>query len=729
MAKKSVKQKKASIDDLYAEGPNQVKTSETDEDVAAVINLARERATDGSTYWKDNWDNAEADLKFLGGDQWPSKIMNERDEDGRPCLVNNVLPTFTDRVLGEQRKNKTQIKINATQSYLVPKKTVVAQDPEGNPLPQDPNTEQEFETLKIPNMTGKKQYELAEVLQGIIKNIEYNCDAEDAYDLAYQASVQSGFGYLRVRTDYMNEEFEQDVIIECLENQFSVTMDPMWKKPDTSDKNWTLIDELMEKSTFENEYPDAVAQPLATGNDNSLNNWFTEKTVRVSEYYTRVPKVKTKCLLTDGRAMWKEDLEPILDELLEKGVYIQRERQVKTYEVFWRKITGLEVLEGPIKLDCTIIPVVPIFGKKLRIKEKTTYISLIRHSKDAMRMSNYWDSAATETVALAPKAPFVGTAEQIEGYEKQWENANSKNQGILTYNASAPGDRGPMRSQPAAIPAAELTLGQNATDKIKATLGMFDASLGAQGNETSGKAINARINQADAGSYTFSDNFYKGLRMVGRICVELIPKTYDTERVMRIKFQDETEDFVKINEQILDEETQEYVTVYDLGLGKYDVTVSSGPAYATQRMEAADTMLAFIKAAPETGPIIMDLVAQNMDWEGSDVVAERLKKIVDPKILSAAEREQMQEDQPAPPPPTPQEQAVMELEGKKVAAEGLQAEADIKKAEADIAQANLESAEAQSQLAVLDKMAKGGDEMAQFIREIVTEAMAQITTQ
>ncbi|ABV74300.1 hypothetical protein BA3_0015 [Thalassomonas phage BA3] len=699
------KQKKSRVEQLYAKKAK-VYAKNNDDD-RALLATARERARDGATYWKDNWEAAEDDLKFLGGEQWPSQVRTERELEQRPCLVNNVLPTFVDQVLGDQRQNRPAIKVSSTEVTRVP-------DAESG----------EDTTLKISNVAGKNDYELAEVFTGLIKNIEYNCDAETEYDIAFQGAVESGMGYLRVRSDYLaDDSFEQDLIIEAIQNQFSVTIDPDAKKRDRSDMNWCLIDDTMSKEKFKALYPDATAEPVYEDSVADYDTWFTEKSVRVSEYFTREPVIREIALLSDGRSFWLDALEDIVDELLEAGISIVRTRKVKTFKTYWRKITGANVLEGPVEIPSTTIPVIPVWGKSLIIKKKEIFRSIIRHSKDAQRMANYWDSAATETVALAPKAPFIGSEGNVEGREDEWEQANTKNFSLLTYIPQYQGDPGPRRQPPAAVPAAELTLGQNSVEKIKSTMGMYDASLGAMGNETSGRAIIARQRQGDRGSFAFIDNLTKSIRRVGKILVEMIPHIYDTERVVRLKFPDETEDFVKLNEQIFDEESGEWVTIHDLNVQKYDVVVTTGPAFATQRIEAAEAMIQFAQAVPSAAAVMADLIAQNMDWPGADVIAERLKKIVPPNVLSKDEREAIEEDMPEQTEPTPEQQVEMA----KSQADMAQAEADTAQAQADMLKAQLETEEAQKQLAMIEDMAQGGDVVYQQVRELVAQALAEIT--
>lgn len=683
----------------------------------AVVKRARDFSTDGSTYWQDNWDQAESDLRFYeGSGQWDEKVKAEREQEGRPCLTNNVLPTFIDQVLGDLRQNKPAIKVSTRRYYKIPTQSG------------------DHEELKISNVEGKNSYTLAEAMQGIVKHIEISSDAETAYDLAGQSAVESGMGFLRVRSDWDGEDFEQSLVIENIENQFSVVLDPNAKKRNFKDMNRCLINDSMLKEEFERLYPDAKVEPLDSSSPDSLQ-WFQEKTVRVSEYFEREEVIKEKALLSDGRSVYIDDIKDVVDELEEQGITVVRTRKVKTYKVMWYKLTGCDVLAKE-ELPFTTIPVVPVWGKSITIKDKRIFRGMIRYSKDAQRMANYWDSAATEAVALAPKAPFVGATGHFEGHP-EWETANTENHSKLEFEPQYPGDPGPRREQPAAIPAAEITLGQNSVDKIKSTLGLFDASLGAAGPEISGRAILARQRQGDRGTFTYTDNISKAVARVGELCVEAAPKVIDTERIQRIVFEDGTEDYIKLNEQIFDDESGKWVTINDLNVAEYDVTVTTGPAFATQRIEAAEAMIQFAQAVPAAAAVMADLIARNMDWPGADVISERLRKIVPPNVLTQKEREEMAEDIPEQNnEPTPEQQLAMkELEVKQmeIEADSQQAQADIAKAQADVEkaradtiQAQLKSVEAQTQLQAIESGANNGSIDYQQVREIVADAIAEL---
>ncbi len=678
---------------LPGNDPIQTREGNSKEDRLKEI---RERAAAAVTHWQHNFDSAQEDIEFLYGRQWPEAVRKEREDEGRPCITLNKLPGFVDQVLGDQRQNRPAISVHPV---------------EANAAAGD----------NMPNVAGNSDYSLAEVYEALIRNIEYTSGAEAHYDNAFQHAVEGGFGWLRVLTKYSTDDaFDLDLAIKSIHNRFAVLMDPEATEADYCDANWCFISERMGKKEFQKRYPGKAVGDLGDADRGEYTWWSNEEGVRVSEYFYRDPVTRTLLLLSDGRVVWQDEVKPVLDELADMGITVTRERKVKTYKVKWMKVTAYDILEGPIDWPGSTIPVVPVLGKESVLGDKTYYRGLIRYGKDAQRMHNYWMTAATERVALAPKAPWVAPAEAIEGYEAEWANANRKNQSVLRYNA-IPGVDRPHRDQPASMPAAELQLAMSASDEMKATIGLYDASMGAAGNETSGKAILARQRQGDRGTFAYIDNLSRSIRRVGQILIELIPKVYDGDRVLRLRFEDGEGDWVQINQMVMDEETQKPVLVNDIAAGKFDVTVKAGPSYQTQRLEAADSLMQFVQAVPAAGGVILDLIAKNMDWPGSQEIAKRLRKMLPPGMLDADEAEQAGIE---PPAPTPEQEAAM-LQAQ---VDMEQAKADGEKAKADLAMAQAKSAEAQLKMAEIEQaaLAAGPDSMEEKVRNLVAEALAEL---
>jgi len=175
------------------------------------------------------------------------------------------------------------------------------------------------------------------------------------------------------------------------------------------------------------------------------------------------------------------------------------------------------------------------------------------------------------------------------------------------------------------------------SDDIKATTGIYDASLGARSNEQSGRAILARQREGDVATFHFQDNLSRAIRHCGRILLDLIPRIYDTPRVLRIVGLDGETETVQVNQPTKHNGTER---VYDLTTGLYDVVVSTGPSYTTKREQSVASMLELAKAYPPLMQVAGDLVVKAMDWPGSEALAERLQAALPPELRPKDEKQQ-----------------------------------------------------------------------------------------
>lgn len=524
------------------------------------------------------------DQRFHAGiDQWPEAVRRDRESDGRPTLVINRLPSFVDQVIGDARQNKPSIKARPA---------------------KDGTTE------------------LAEVYEGLIRNIEYTSRADQAYDTALESVAICGFGAFRITTEYADDDvFEQDIIIKRIVNPYTVLFDPTCQEADYSDAEYCFVYESLGREEFDEKYPNADMSGIEEAVGTGQESWFIDDKVLVAEYWYKQKTKKTIYQLEDGSVV----------DVLPKGQESVRSREVEAHKVMQCVVFGGGELTEPTEWAGKYIPVIGVQGKELNVDGKRMLRGLVRYAKDPQRMYNYWRTAATEAIALVPKAPFLVTPEQIEGHEAQWLDANTKSFPYLLYN-SMPNSGSPQRQQAATIPTAMVQEAQICVDEMKAVTGIHDASLGNQGNEKSGKAIIARQRQGNIATFAYIDNLSRAISHAGRILVDLIPKIYDTERIVRTLGLDGKEKPVSINTLVYDEETGQYVLSNDLSVGKYDVVVETGPSYSTKRAEASESMVQLMQALPQVGQVASDLIVKAMDWPGSDDIAKRLEKSLPPGL-------------------------------------------------------------------------------------------------
>jgi hypothetical protein len=674
------------------------------------------------TFWSEIHNEALEDDRFVAGIQWPDEVRREREEDRRPVLTYNLLPSFTRQITNKIRQERPQLKV-----------TPVESNRGANP--------------RVNNLSGTKDYALADIYSGIIRNIEHVSRADQAYDTATQHAVDHGFGFFMLMNIWSKlDPFVQELKIMRIKNSYTVFMDPDAQEADYRDAQDCFIFTNMRRSTFEYKWPDKAPDEFAGAMMGATyEGWYDGDTIRVAQYLYIDYKSDEVLQLTNGKTVYLSDVEPVLDELREMtGIVVAKDGQnnelrkkVKRPICMWQKQTASQILEGPVELPFSAIPVFPVLGDERMVDGRMIYESAIRHAKDAQKSYNYWRTAAAETVALAPRAPYMATERQIAGHEELYEQANTRNIPYMLYN-HVEGVAPPQRQFNANPAAAEL---QNAIQDgvdMQTIIGLHDASLGRESNEKSGKAIIARQNAGATSTFQFPDNLGRAIEQMGRCIVEAIPQLYDTQRIVRIRFPDSSEDFVEINQTAIDQETGETFLIHDIAYGKYDVVLETGPSYATQRQEAADLQMELLKVlGPEMASSIVHLIVKNLGVPGSDEVSAVLRKLLPDNLKSEEEKladlpkgvtknedtgELEKDGQPWQPEPTPEMvlmQKQQEIDDAKNQAEIAMAQAKQAGAEADMKQAEAKIAQAQADMAELQapKVQEGPDS-GQLLTEI-----------
>ena len=532
-----------------------------------------------------NRQEALEDLKFGAGDQWPVTLQNSRNLESRPCITVNKVDNYCRQVSNQQRQQRPRIKVHAT------------------------NTHQDMVD--------------AQTISGIIRHIEVNSNADHAYDNAFEYAVRMGWGYVRVRTDYISEDsFDQEIYIDPVDNPFTVYFDPNSVAPDGSDADRCLITTMMLKEEFRKLYPDADDGGTSftqRGTGDSQSEWITKEDIRLAEYYYTVREKATLYLLSDGSSTFADDKD-FFKRLDAFGITVVDKRDSFKKTIKYCKMTAVEILE---ERDWAgkYIPIVPVYGRHIVIGDKRKKFGMIRYAKDPQRMYNFWQTAITEGVALAPKAKWLIAEGQDEGHENDWANANIKSFPVLRYKQTDIDGRPapvPSRLQPEPPQAGIMAAAMGVDNDIKNIMGVFDPAQLGQGN-ISGKALNGQQQQVDLTNFDYYDNLTRSISHIGKICLDLIPKIYDTERVMRIIGDDGKPELLTINQR----DSVDHV-LNDISVGQYDVVMETGPGYNSKRQEAVDNMLPLLSAAPELMQVAGDLVFRNMDWPGADIIADRL---------------------------------------------------------------------------------------------------------
>ncbi|MBL7545614.1 MAG: hypothetical protein JNL11_17475 [Bdellovibrionaceae bacterium] len=594
------------------------KQDDTKDNKKSIVETAKKRFQFAVDATQDERNLGDEDIKFIAGDQWPEEIKTARKEDKRPVLTINRAPQMVRNVTNDQRLNHPEIKVFPV-------------DDKADPL-------------------------TAKILKGLIRHIENDSNAEEAYNTAYDNAVKRSYGFWRIITKYESPtSFRQKILIERIRNPNRVLLDPTHQEKDARDMNWGFIWDDILHDDYNEEYPESE---LAQTSDwqihiNSNPAWFNEKTCRVVEYFCKEYEDDTLILLSNGEAVLKRYVEKVLTDYAARGELVtptDKSRPTKVPVIKWYKLNGIEILEENI-FPGQYIPILPVYGEEHDINGKVIRESVIRHSKDSQRIYNYYKSTETETITLAPKAPWIVAEGQIVGPNVQkWKAANFRTFPYLEYKPVSHEDQlvpAPQR-QAYEPPIQALTQASMlASEDIKNTSGVTDAAMGNRSNEQSGIAINSRAQQAQRNNFHFMDNLNLSIKHTGRILVDIIPIVYDMPQAVRILGEDGEGEIVRINEMF---NYKGEMKKFDFSIGQYDVVCEEGPGFATKRQESQASMLELSKVSPQIMNAAPDLIVKNMDWQGASDIAERLRKTLPPGLV----------DDPEQKPLPPQVQAQMQ---------------------------------------------------------------------
>ena len=585
---------------------------QSDKDILAT---ARERYRLAEEAEREIRAEAKIDLEFAAGNQWDADDRNRRNAAGgagkRPCLVFNKLTGPLNMVANEARMNPPSLEA----------------------LPVDSSSDPET----------------AKVIEGMMRHIGYTSKADQVYETSLEQSTKGGFGYFKVITKYCgNKTFDQELRIERIVNPFNVLVDPFAKEADKSDMMWAFELEWISREDYEAEFgkTEIVQMKWFDGGINPAPDWIGKEGALVARYWYIDIEVKTLVAVRwpDGviTNKYTDELDGELPPGLEyvtdaDGNRMEREDEIR--HVRMCRLNGVEILDKT-EWKGQWIPILAVLGEEMWIEEKRYLFSLIRFARDPQKLYNFYRSSEAETVMLGTKAPWVGVKGAFK--DPRWKTANSVPWAYLEYEPlDIAGNPVPMPQRNLAEPPIQaLSIGAaQASDDIKATTNIYDASLGARSNETSGVAIRQRQSQGGLSNFHFIDNLNRAILQCGAILCDLIPKIYDTAREIRILGEDMKESIVKVNQenvQRIDKKLYvngkdgELEQCYDLTNGKYDVRLKIGPTYLTDKEKTQQMVSELARAYPPLMQVAGDIIMENMNFKGAEKIAERLRKALPP---------------------------------------------------------------------------------------------------
>ena len=538
-----------------------------------------------NSYNSQQYDYIEDALEFASGDQWDDEVAAERKIDDRPSITVNLVRTYINRIVNPLRLNPIGMNIE----------------------------------------TGDD--DITELLSGVLRDIESRSCASEAYEIAYENAVTAGLGWIKVGLDYTSDDsLEQKIVIESVNNPLSVYIDPYSKKIDGSDAKYAVEVTYIDDEQAKKDYGEEATGEYSFGID-LYSSWnIPEGSVADMTFYEVVETKQTKYWYADGQIS--------LDNEIDGMTFIAKRSIPKTHVLVSRFVGQMLVEQSTI--DIPFVPLIPVYGDKLFLERELNIRlgGVVHWTKDSQKMVNYYASNELELAALVPKAPFIAAEGQIEGYEDEWATANTANHSVLAYQPIALNGQAvppPMRLDNQAQTGGLIASRDKAQSDMGREIGIFDNLLGGmEGANESGKAVLLRQSQGEMATIHYQDNLTKSITQVGKVVLNLMPYVGDVEQTITIR--DKNGKKQSINVRLADIVTPEL-------LKTLDIEITSGPAYESRRRESLNAMLTIGQIMPEKMGAMADVIIRELDAPGSDVIADRLVKMLPPELQDNAEEQ------------------------------------------------------------------------------------------
>lgn len=536
---------------------------------------------------KRNRDAETERLKFYaGGDlQWRDEELQKRKSSQRPWISINRCKPPVDQLEGDIRLNPP--------------------GPQCHPV------------------GGGADKDTADIIDGLIREVEYRSGAKTAYSTAGKYAAASGYAVIELATEYAGErDFSQRLVIQSVEDPNCVFFDPTARMANRQDASWAGKLKMYNKQDYIATFGKGrrvlesrsvqsamgwIQEAMGIdGNLAQINEWTGngEGPYYVCEFYC-VEIDRVKLTLYDNDVAYFEDETPdpgAKPKVGDEYTRVVPKRTIKKYVV-----DAMEVLDTT-EWPGTLIPLFPILGPEVYIEGKLHRLSLIAGAIDPQRALNYVGTTATELAGMLPKSPWIGAKGSFT--DSRWQTAQSEIWAYLEYDpvmvtSETTGQQSmappPQRNMWEAPIQWLLALGAYFSDAIKAVTATYDASLGANKGDQSGVAIEQLRSESNIGNFSYADNLHRGIEvMYDQMCC-IFPKILDGPRVVTIVRPDSQHEAVLIN-QIFDKDEPESKgkKQNNICIGQYSVRVTVGMSFPDRQKEAVSMLTEFFKNAPQT---------------------------------------------------------------------------------------------------------------------------------
>lgn len=604
---------------------------------------------DWHAYWKDNNALYNEFMTFVFKTSLGSTEISNLKILNKPAIEFNVCEAYISRLRGE---------------FAMQQPTLTTSVADGIPA----------------SVLTQELVDTAEVVEGHIREVLSNTHNDGFEYNAYSSAIGGGFSVAEVYTDYINSEsFEQTIF---LENVFDPTLcgfDPLAKESHKGDGKFCFKIVPKTKEEFIEEYGEKAAENIKFTRSTNIAdfNWSylnqKQEIVLIACIWVKEGKKKKLVKLSNGKSILKDHYEEIKEEIDANGVLVQAPIVVEERWTTIEHIVRYDICETCVldrhETNYKYLPLVFIDGNSVMIKntENGPTFQMIRpyiyHAKGIQKLKNFAGQTIANEIETMVQHKWVAAVESIP---PKYQDAYINPQQAQTLLYYAYDQQDPTKQLPAprevqrtpTPPIVEQIFA--GSDKVtQAILGSYDATLGVNSNDISGKAIMQGALHSNAAAMPYLMGYYKGLNRIATILLDLIPKYYVTPRSLPIRQANGIRDY-----QIVNDPKREESISLKYNPNYLQIKIEVGVSTELQQQIALEQLTGLIAVYPA--------FAKFMDMYGIQTVLDNLsiRGIDDLKMKAKdfMEKIQQQEEAAANQPNPIQEaiQAETQIEGARI---------------------------------------------------------------
>lgn len=612
---------------LLQETESKVDVGEWDpDDTRSTVEKIKDDIKDSYDYFQENYKSYNKFKRFVYDSTITDIQRRKLEAMGRPKIDFNIVEAFISKVLGEFAKQEPSIEIHSS--------------------------------------NGKAFN--AEMVEYLEQFFRYEFSNKSNHNSAYrimQDLLSAGFSAAKVWTDYSSPmSFSQDIYWRRSFDPTLCGWDPLCDDIHKGDGDYCYESFPMTKQTFKKEYPGVSVNQLSNASTPSGNFQWAYKSgksdiILVCEYYRKVMKEEKIVLLSDKSAMTAKEYKKMKNNWtkLTQVPKVARERTSMLTRIKRYKVCGAEILEEE-DTDYTFLPIVFFDGNSVKFTKSDTSATeqktrpLIYNCIGSQTLKNFSGISMANEIEMTSQAKYVIKQEALPDDEERVNDIINP-QAVTTLVVRAFDKVNPDKTIPEPfvpmpripMPPEFIQTFQAMDSLIQMQLGSYDASLGINNNQLSGKAIMMGALQSNAATAPFVVGYMQGLNRVAEIMLDLIPKTLKLPRMITVLDDEGEKKHYNIN--------QNDIQTFNYKSGDLGILVEASASTQVQKTHAQEVIANMMSVSPlfaefmntDGLPILLD----NMDIRGIDRLKQKATEWLEKR---QQQMEAMQNQQPPPDP-------------------------------------------------------------------------------